>query len=181
MQTAEIEASTLPPTDEFESAIVATLGAGAYSAVIFGKDDRTGVALAEIYDLDRLSDATLANISTRALVQTGGKVLIGGFVLGNSVGNGNIIVRAIGPSLGNQGVANALADPTLDLFDGNGELIASNDNWQDDPTQADALNASGIAPSSANEAAIAASLPSGAYTAIVSGKNDGTGVGLVEV
>jgi hypothetical protein len=179
---AEVAATGFAPSDPAESAIVANLNPGTvYSAVIFGKDGTTGIALAEIYDLDQAANSKLANISTRAFVQTGAKVVIGGFVLGNSSVNGDVIVRAIGPSLANQGIANPLADPTLELHDSNGVLIRVNDNWQEDSAQASALTASGLAPSDPNEAAIVASLPPGDYTAIVAGKSDGTGVGLVEI
>jgi hypothetical protein len=148
-----------------------------------GKNNGTGVGSVEIYDLDSDGATRLANISTRAFVGTGGDVLIGGFILGgnNEPGASKVVVRAIGPSLAQSGVANALADPTLELRDANGAAITSNDNWQDDQQQAAQLRASGVPPTNNLEAAIAASLPPGAYTAVVAGKNNGTGVALVEV
>ena len=126
----------------------------------------------------RWLDSELANISTRGVVGTGDNVMIGGFILGGPIGNTTVVVRGIGPSLGVQGVADALSDPTIDLYDSQGALLASNDNWQD--TQQAELEASGLAPNDASEAAILMDLSPGAYTAILRGKGDTTGVGLVE-
>ena len=108
-------------------------------------------------------------------------IVIAGFILGSGNGNTNIIVRGIGPSLGAAGVANALADPTLELHDGNGALLATNNNWQDDPAQAARITAAGLAPANQLESGLAATLPPGLYTALLAGLNNGTGVGLVEV
>ena len=135
----------------------------------------------EIYDNGPTRDSTLANISTRALVGTGNDVLIGGFILGAADGSPTIIVRAIGPSLAQLGINNALADPTLELRDGNGALMTFDDNWKDDPAQQQQISAAGLQPANDLEAAIAATLPPGSYTAVVAGKDGGTGVGLVEV
>jgi hypothetical protein len=137
-----------------------------------------------VYDLDQQADSRLANISTRGLVQTGGNVMIGGFILGGGSGNMNVIVRAIGPSLTTAGINGALADPTLELRDGNGALLRSNDNWKTRPdgsSQEAEIQATGVAPKNDLESAIAASLPPGAFTAIVAGNNGTTGVGVVEV
>lgn len=131
--------------------------------------------------MDQASDSQLANISTRAFVGAGDNVEIGGFILGGANGPASVIVRAIGPSLSKQGVPNALPDPTLELRDGNGMLIAFDDNWQDNPAQAAQITAAGIAPTSELEAAIAATLAPGAYTAIVAGRNGTSGVGLMEI
>ena len=90
-------------------------------------------------------------------------------------------MRGIGPSLTAQGVPNALADPVLELRDGNGALLVSNNDWQDDPVQASELIAAGLAPTNSLESGIATTLPPGPYTALLAGLNDGTGVGLVEV
>jgi hypothetical protein len=114
-------------------------------------------------------------------VQTGDDVAIGGFILGGADNGPDVIIRAIGPSLSNLGVSNALSDPTLELRDGNGMLIAFDDNWQDDPAQAAQITAAGFAPRNALEAVIAATLPAGPYTAIIAGKNGTTGAGLVEI
>ena len=167
--------STIPPTNKKESAIVVTLNPGSYTAIVQGANGGTGVALVEVYDLDRAADSKLDNLSTRGLVQTDDDVMIGGvIVLGTEPTNS--IVRAIGPSLPLTG---ALADPTLELHDGNGAIIASNDNWRD--TQEAEVEAAGLAPTNDFESAIAATLTPGAYTAIVRGKNNTTGVALVEV
>jgi hypothetical protein len=122
----------------------------------------------------------LLNVSARGFVQTGENVLIGGFILGgNALVNNVVVVRAIGPSLSHFGIANALQDPTVELHDASGAIIASNDNWQD--TQGAQIMASGLAPTDPHESAIFATLPAGAYTAIVRGVGDTTGVALIEV
>jgi hypothetical protein len=181
-QENEILASQLAPPSDLESAIIATLQPGAYTSVVQGKSGTSGAGLVEVYDLDSGSAATkLANISTRSSVQTGDNRMIGGFILGNNGGAAKVIVRAIGPSLTQAGITNALADPTLELRDSNGALILANDNWQDDPNQASQIAAGGLAPSNPLESAIATSLLPGPYTAIVAGKNGGTGIGLVEI
>ena len=180
-QRAQIEGTAFQPSDDREAVILATLPPAGYTAVVRGKDSSSGVGLVEIYDVDQSGDSTLANISTRALVATGNDVLIGGFILGGANGSVTIIVRAIGPSLAQSGVSNRLPDPMLELHDGNGTLIGSNDNWKDDPAQASQLTQAGLQPQSDLESAIAAQLPPGTYTAVVSGKNGSTGVGLVEV
>jgi hypothetical protein len=180
-QEAEIVNSQLAPTNDFESAIIATLQHGAYTAVVQGTNGTSGVGLVEVYDLDLAAASKLANISTRSFVQTGDDRLIGGFILGRNGGAAKVIVRAIGPSLTQSGISNALADPTLELRDSNGALLLADDNWQDDPNQAAQITASGIAPSNPLESAISTSLLPGAYTAIVAGKNGGTGIGLVEI
>jgi CSLREA domain-containing protein len=169
--------STIPPSNDLESAIVATLPANssAYTAIVRGVNNTTGVGLVEVYDLDRSVDSKLANISTRGLVQTGDNVMIGGFiVLGQS--SQKIIARAIGPSLP---VGGALADPTLELHNGNGDVIAFDDNWKD--SQQAEIEATTIPPTNDLESAIVATLTPGNYTAIVRGLNDTTGVALVEV
>ena len=177
-QVADINASTVAPSDPNESAIVATLAAGNYTAVIRGAGGATGVGLAEVYDLDKTATSKLANISTRGLVQTGDNVMIGGFIVGAGPAS-KVIVRAIGPSLGNAGVANALTDPVLELHDGTGATIATNDNWRSDDEAN--IQASKLAPPNDAEAAILATLPPGNYTAIVRGAGGTTGVALVEV
>ena len=180
-QQAEIEATGIPPTNDLESAIVATLAPGAYTAILAGKNGTIGIGLVEMYDLDLASDSKLANISTRGFVQTGDEVMIGGFILGNGTASEKVIVRAIGPSLTQFDVPKVLADPTLELHDSHGTLLMSDDNWQDNPAQAAELMADGLAPTNNLESAIVTTLPPGAYTAIVAGKNGGTGVALVEV
>jgi hypothetical protein len=178
-QEAEIIATTIPPSNDLESAIVATLPANgsAYTAIVRGVNNGTGIGVVEAYDLDRTVDSKLANISTRGLVQTGDNVLIGGLiVLGQDPLR--VIVRAIGPSLP---VPGALGDPTLELHDGNGALIAANDNWRSD--QEAEIIATTIPPTNDLESAIVATLPANgaSYTAIVRGVNGTTGVAVVEV
>lgn len=184
-QQAQIEATTIPPNNDLESAIVATLPANrsAYTAVVRGVNNGTGVGLVEVYDLDRSVDSKLANISTRGLVQTGDDVMIGGFIVGGGTGGGNakVIVRALGPSLP---ATNALGDPTLELHDGSGAIIATNDNWKTRPdgsSQQAEIEATTIPPTNELESAIVANLAPGNYTAIVRGAGQTTGVGLVEV
>jgi hypothetical protein len=175
-QEAEIEATTIPPSNDLESAIVAILPANnsAYTATVRGVNDGTGIGVVEAYDLNRAVNSKLANISTRGLVQAGDNVLIGGLiVLGQNPLR--VIVRAIGPSLP---VAGALADPTLELRDGNGGLIDSNDNWRSDHESE--IVATTIPPSNDLESAIVRNLAPGTYTAIVRGVSDSTGVGVVE-
>lgn len=177
-QETEIIATGLAPASDGESAIVATLpanGAG-YTAIVRGFNDATGIGLVEAYDLDRAVDSKLANISTRGLVQTGDNVMIAGTIVQGGLPQ-TVIVRALGPSLP---LAGTLADPTLELRDGNGALIAANDDWQD--AQAADIIAT-IPPSDDLESAIVATLPAvgAAYTAIVRGANDTTGIAVVEV
>ncbi len=178
-QQSEIEMTGLAPTKELESAILATLDPGAYTAIVSGKDGGTGVGLVEVYDLDAAAASELANISTRGFVETGNNVMIGGFILGGDTDTSNVLIRAIGPTLTDFGVAGALEDPTLELHDAQGALISSNDNWMDD--QKDEIEATGLAPQDELESAILETLAPGAYTAIVAGQSGGTGVGLVEV
>lgn len=173
-QEAELQATQIPPRNDYEAAIVKSLDPGAYTAVLAGKGATTGVALVEVYDLELGSDSKLANIATRGFVDQGDNVLIGGTIVIGSTST-KVLFRALGPSLP---VANALQDPTLELYDGQGSLIASNDNWED--SQAEEIRATTIPPNNAREAAIVRQLNAGAYTAIVRGKDDTTGVGLIE-
>ena len=180
-QEADIRATTIPPGNDLESAIVMTLNPGAYTAVLAGKNGGTGVGLVEVYDLDQAASSQLANISTRGFVDTGDNVMIGGVIVGggSGVGSARVLVRALGPSLSSLGVAGALQDPTLELHSGDGTTIATNDNWKD--TQQSEIEATTIPPPNDKESAIVQILPAGQYTAIVRGSNNTTGVGLVEV
>jgi hypothetical protein len=177
-QQSEIEATGIPPTDDLEAAMVATLAPGSYTAILRGNDGGTGNGLVEVYDLDAAAQSTLANTSTRGFVQTGDSVLIGGFIIGDGESD-TVVLRAIGPSLAASGVADPLQDPTLDLYDADGVVIMSNDNWRD--SQETLLQSSGLTPTEDAESAIITSLSPGAYTAIVRGQNETTGVALVEV
>jgi hypothetical protein len=176
----EIIDSGLAPTNPLEAALWGVINPGAYTVVVRGKENATGVGLFEVYDLNGAVDSQLANVSTRGLVETGDDVMIGGIIVGPAgTTDSNILVRAIGPSLGSFGIHNPLADPILQLHDGNGALLGGNDNWRD--TQATEIEATGIPPQHDLESALLASVPPGAYTAIVAGKGGGIGVGLVEV
>jgi hypothetical protein len=181
-QSFEIQATGIPPTDDLESAIMATLSPGAYTAIVRGNGNTSGVALVEVYDLNQGVDSKLANLSTRAFVSTSDNIVIAGFMLGGTSGtSGNVVVRGIGPSLALAGVTNALADPTLELRDNNGTLLVANNDWQDNPVQASEITAAGLAPTNTRESAAAATLPPGLYTALLAGRNNATGIGVVEV
>jgi WD40 repeat protein len=178
VQAAELIAKQIAPSHELESAIVAVLAPGNYTAMVGGKDNAEGVGLVEVYDVSSEKDSRLANISTRGVVESAQNVLIGGFILGGASGNAKVLVRAIGPSLSGAGVANALSDPALELRDGNGVLLQSNDNWKD--RQRAEIEATNIPPTMDSEAALIADLPSGTYTAVVT-SNGPSGVALIEV
>lgn len=179
-QAIDLEATGIAPNHAAESALIATLNPGPYTAIVAGANNATGIAVVEIYDLDAVYSSTLANISTRGFVQAGDNVMIGGFIYLGGAGQTNVVVRAIGPSLSALGISNPLSDPMLELRDGNGGLVASNDDWKSSPDAA-ILQRLGFQPSNDAEAAIyQSSLPRGPYTAIVRGKNGGTGVGVVE-
>ncbi|MBK7660385.1 MAG: hypothetical protein IPJ28_15205 [Betaproteobacteria bacterium] len=174
---AAIAGSGFAPSNALESAILATLSPGPYTAVVSGVSGTTGVGIVEVFEVDR-PEAPLANISTRGQVLTEGDVMIGGFVIQGDAPQ-TVVVRARGPSLVPFGIANALQDPVLQLFSG-ATPIAVNDNWLA-AANAASIQASGFAPSNANESAILITLPPGAYTAIVTGAGGTTGVGIVEV
>lgn len=175
-QEAEIIATTIPPNNDLESAIVTTLPAGysAYTAIVRGVNNGTGIGLVEVYDLNRTVDSKLGNISTRGLVQTHDNVLIAGTIVVGQVSQ-RVIVRGIGPSMN---IAGKLDDPILELRDTNGQLIASNDNWRTD--QEAEIIATTIPPSNDLESAIVRTLAPNNYTAIVRGVNGTTGIALVE-
>jgi hypothetical protein len=186
-QVAAIRASGYAPSDLRESAIIVNLPPGNYTAIVRGINSTTGIGLVDVYDLSAIPASILGNISTRALVQTGDSVMIGGFIIQGTQAK-RVIVRAIGPELTQYGIPNPLADPNLELHDSTGAVIASNDNWMTtiiggiitgDQVR-DIMN-SGLAPTQPSESAIIATLPPGNYTAIVRGKNIIIGVALVEV
>ncbi len=174
----EIIDSGLAPASVLEPALWGIINPGAYTVVVRGKSEATGIGLFEVYDLDQTVESNLGNISTRGSVGTGNDVMIGGTIIAGAV-PARVLVRAIGPSLANFGVSNALGDPVMELHDGNGVLIASNYNWRD--TQEAEISATGLAPSNNLESAILRDLAPGPYTAIVRGLNDTIGVALVEV
>ncbi len=174
---AALQASGYAPANVFESAILTTLGPGAYTAIVTGAGGLTGVGIVEVFEVDR-PEVPLVNIATRGRVLTGSDVMIGGFIIQGDAPQ-TVVIRARGPSLVPFGIANALGDPVLQLFSG-ATPITSNDNWQT-ATNAAAIQASGFAPSNANESAILITLAPGAYTAIVTGAGNTTGVGIIEV
>jgi hypothetical protein len=178
-QKQQIMDSNIPPSDPKESAIVATLQPGSYTAIMSGANGATGIGVVELYDLDTAAPANPGNIATRGFVETGDNVMIGGFIIGGSQ-NRTVLARAIGPSLTAFGVPNALPDPLLELHDASGTTIATNDDWRS--SQETEISATGIAPSNDREAALISSpLAPGNYTAIVRGKGTDTGVALVEI
>jgi hypothetical protein len=184
-QVAEIQASGLAPSDPLESALIATLSPGSYTAIVQGVNGGTGVGSVEVYDLGPTSGSLLANISTRGFVQTGDNAMIGGFIVVTQPTR--VIVRAIGPSLAQFGVPDALANPQLELHDAS-SVIGRNDDWQTTQLggiitsdQVVDIQNSQLAPTNPAESAIIATLQPGSYTAIVSGVNNTTGNALVEV
>ena len=169
----------LQPTDARESAILTMLQPGQYTAIVSGKGETSGVGLVEVYDMDGSSAVTLANLSTRGVVQTGDFVMIGGVIPGGTVGSSTrVLIRAIGPSLAQFNITDALADPALRVVNGDGVSIAANDNWRD--TQQAEIQSTNKAPIDDHESAIILTLAPAPYTAIVSGSNDTAGVALVE-
>lgn len=177
-QGSQINASGFAPSNSLESAIIAMLSPGNYTAIVKGYNNTTGVALVEGYELDATA-TRLKNVSTRGPVGVNDNVMIGGFIVSGSQSK-QMIVRAIGPSLAAAGVAGAMADPMLELHDSNGAVVATNDNWQSGG-QSGQISASGFAPSNSLESGIIGTFPPGNYTAIVKGVNNTTGVGMVEI
>jgi cytochrome c peroxidase len=183
-QRSQIEGTPYEPGNDRESVMITSLPPAAYTAVLTGKNQTTGLGLLEIYDLDQAVDSRLANISTRGFVGAQNNVMIGGFILGGNppqAGNTRVAVRGLGPSLSQFGLGNLLADPTLALHDAYGATLIANDNWNDDPVSAALLSANGLAPTNLNESAIFTTLPPGQFTAILAGNNSGNGIGIIEV
>lgn len=177
---SELTAIGLAPVGELESAIIADLLPGQYTAIVRGYDGSSGTALIEVYDGDPAAYSQFADISTRGFVGTNDSVLIGGFIVGgNGQGNGRVVIRAIGPSLSGFGIIDVLENPVLDLKDANGSTILNNDNWRD--LQEAEILQTGLAPQDDREAALVAELPNGNYTATVEGTDSTTGIALVEV
>jgi len=175
-QAAQIAASGFAPPNDLESAIIATLPPGSYSAVVNGKNGGTGIGLVDVYELDATT-SIFQDLSTRGFVGTGDNALIGGLIIGNGE-QPVIVVRAIGPTLGSFGITQPLQDPTLEVRNSNGGLISFDNDWQDNtPT---AVKAALLQPQDSRESAVVLSLPAGNYSAIVRGKNGTTGVALVE-
>jgi hypothetical protein len=175
-QQQEVIDSGVAPSRDLESVIITTLPAGTYTAQVRGVNGLTGIGMVEIYDLDPLGDQSgrLSNLSSRAFVEPGAAALIGGLIVRGGAAD-RVLVRAIGPDLN---VSAPMRDPTLELYDSSGAIVATNDNWRD--RQEAEITATGLAPKDNHDAAIIASLAPGTYTAVLRGKNDTAGVALVE-
>jgi hypothetical protein len=180
-QQTQIQAAGLPPTSNLEPAIWATLPPGAYTAILRGKNNATGTALVEVYDLTPTATSKLGNLSTRTFIGVDQNIAIAGLIVSSGPASDRIVVRGIGPSLTALGVSNALANPTLELRNNNGSLLVSNNDWQDNAIQAQQITAAGLAPTNSLESAVLAILPPGRYTALLFGANNSTGNGLIEV
>jgi hypothetical protein len=178
-QSGEISSSGLAPSDDLESAIIANLLPGNYTAVVRGTDNTTGTGIVDAYDMNAGSPARLANIATRGFIQPGDQLMIAGFIIQN--GSVRAAIRAIGPSLTQFGITNALPDTTLEVRDQNGGLLLDNDNWKSNAAQKQELESNNLQPSHDLEAALIMSIPTGQYTAQVRGKGQASGIGVVEV
>jgi hypothetical protein len=176
-QVADIQASTVAPSNDAESALIGTLAPGSYTAQLRGANNTTGIGVAEAFDLSLGSAAKLANVSTRGQVGTGNDLMIAGFIIVNNPLK--VVVRGIGPSLTGFGVPNALANPTLELHDGNGALVLANNDWK--TSQQAEITATGLQPSNDAESALVLTLQPGPYTAQLRGDSNGTGVGVIDV
>jgi hypothetical protein len=176
-QVAEIQASTLAPTNDAESALIGTLAPGSYTAQVRGANNGTGIGVAEAFDLSLASTAKLSNVSTRGQVGSGNDLMIAGFIIVNNPLK--VVVRGIGPSLANFGVPNPLANPTLELRDSNGAVVLANDDWK--TAQQAEITATGLQPSNDAESALVITLQPGAYTGQLRGTNNGTGIGVIDV
>lgn len=177
---AEVEQTGIPPTNDLESAIVTSLSPGTYTAVLRGQNNGIGIGVVEVYDVNPDANSMLANIGSRGFVDNGDNAMIGGLIVGGEgTADARVVVRGIGPSLAAFGVTNALQNPTLELKNANGTTLMSNDDWQEgQPTEIAQL---GLAPSDSRESALLISLPHGNFTAILRGKNNMTGVAVVEI
>ena len=179
-QEQQIQGAGLAPSNNLEPAIWAVLSPGAYTAILRGNNNTTGTALVEIYDLNPAPDSKLANLSTRAFCDINSDIMIAGLMIGNGSSSDQVVVRGRGPSLA-PAVGNVLANPVLELRNQNGSLIVSNNDWQDNPVQAQQITAAGLGLPNSLDCAVFASLPPGRYTALLYGASNGTGNGLVEV
>jgi hypothetical protein len=176
-----VESTGLAPTNDRESALVITLNPGTYTVVMRGKDNGTGIGLVEVYDVGLAANARLANVSSRGFIGLNDNILIGGFFAGpQTAAVTGVVLRAIGPSLAALGVPRPMQDPTLEVHNSDGDIVASNDDWESN--QKSDIEALGLAPSDSRESAVLMrNFDPGAYTAIVRGKNNTVGVGLVEI
>ena len=184
-QQAQIQATGKAPKNDVESAILKVLPPGNYTAILSAKPGTPpGVGLVEVYDISPGVFAELTNVSTRGFVGTDQDIVIGGFITGGGNGSTQIVVRGIGPSLTQHGVTGVLADPFLSLRDKNGNVLWNNNDWKDSQQtdiQAASCNGNPCAPPNDLESAIVRTVAPGNYTAILSGRNGTTGIGLVEI
>jgi sugar lactone lactonase YvrE len=180
-QQAQIQATGHAPPNDLESAILQVLQPGNYTAILAGKNGTTGIGLVEVYDVSPGVFAELTNVSTRGFVGSSQGVMIGGFITGGGNGSIEVVVRGLGPTLAQPpfSLSGTLADPVVTLVDQNGTVVKTNDNWKN--TQQAAIEATGLAPPNDLESAMVVTVATGRYTAILSGKNGGTGIGLVEI
>jgi hypothetical protein len=178
-QSTEISASGLAPSNDLESAIIADLAPGSYTAVVRGAGDTAGTGVVDAYDISPGSSARLVNVATRGLIEPGDKLMIAGFIVQN--GPVKTVLRAIGPSLTAFGIVNALPDTTLQLRDENGMIVRENDDWQSDPDQKAELESLALQPGHNLEAALVETIRPGQYTAQVRGKGEASGIGVVQV
>ena len=193
-ERTQIRISGLKPEDPREPAILRTLEAGGYTAIVRGKMNTIGIATVEVYEREIVSTPTgpngaiivsaarLANISARGFCDTGDNLMIDGAIVGGGGGGGvRAIIRGIGPSMTVNGVpvAGRMTDPTIELFNANGMSIASNNDWR--TTQEREIRDTGLAPADNAEAALITILPPGATTAHLRGNNNSTGIGLIEI
>jgi hypothetical protein len=181
-ERTEIETSGLKPENVREAAILRSLNPGAYTAIVRGKGETTGIATLELYDREPVGTSEFRNISSRGFVSTQDNLMIGGAIVGGGSGGGvRVIIRGIGPTLNANGVLlpERLSDPVLELFDANGVSIAANNDWK--TAQEQEIRATGLAPTDDAEAAIVTILPAGATTAHLRGNGNSSGLGLIEI
>ncbi|MBA3573267.1 MAG: DVUA0089 family protein [Pyrinomonadaceae bacterium] len=157
-----------------------TLPPGTYWTMVKSKDNSAGVAVAELSDLSEGTGLEIVSLSGRGLIQSEDNVVMSDFTVEGDTAS-NLIIRALGPSLNNSGAANMVSDPVLELYDENGSILSTNDNWQENAEQANQIMARGLAPADSAEAAMVVSLSPGNYTAVIRGKNNTTGVASLEV
>lgn len=179
-QAQEIIDSTLAPSDQRESALIATLAPGGYTALVTGAESAQDIALVEVYDLDAGNGPQLLNLSTRGRVETGEGVMIAGTIIGGTQA-ATLVFRGLGPSFarGPAPISDPLPDPALTLVDSQGSAVLENDNWQD--TQQAQITAAGLSLTNPLESAILVTLPPGNYTALLSDTQGRSGIGLLEI
>jgi hypothetical protein len=183
---AALQATQWVPTDLREAAEILTLPAGDYTVLVSGKNNTAGIALVEIYEEGRNANKII-NLSTRAWVDTGFNVMIGGFVIQGTPGETKrVLIRVLGPTLEDYQVPNALFDPAARLYNAAGEVLLDNDDWDAGPHQ-EQITALGRAPGNRREPCMLIDIAPGAYTVIVrpfeNPPPEGIqpGIGLIEV